>query len=80
METGNFLQEFIAGNTGGLIGILLGILASELIQFFLQWPTLISESSVILSFLVCAITGIFFGYYPALKASKLDPIEALHYE
>ncbi|MBW1654565.1 ABC transporter permease [Flavobacterium quisquiliarum] len=74
------VEAILISLTGGLIGILLGILASELIQFFLQWPTLISESSVILSFLVCAITGIFFGYYPALKASKLDPIEALHYE
>ncbi|MEO4006893.1 ABC transporter permease [Flavobacterium sp. CAU 1735] len=74
------VEAILISLTGGLIGILLGIIASKLIQIFLQWPTLISESSVILSFLVCAITGIFFGYYPALKASKLDPIEALHFE
>lgn len=74
------VEAILISLTGGLIGIILGIIASKLIQYFLQWPTLISESSVILSFLVCAITGIFFGYYPALKASKLDPIEALHYE
>ncbi|WP_428229506.1 ABC transporter permease [Flavobacterium sp.] len=74
------VEAILISLTGGLIGIILGIVASELIQFFLHWPTLISESSVILSFLVCAITGIFFGYYPALKASKLDPIEALHFE
>ncbi|UUC46556.1 ABC transporter permease [Flavobacterium cerinum] len=74
------VEAILISLTGGAIGIIVGIIASELIQYFLQWPTLISESSVILSFLVCAITGIFFGYYPALKASKLDPIEALHYE
>ena len=74
------VEAILISLTGGLIGILLGIITSKLIQIFLQWPTLISESSVILSFLVCAITGIFFGYYPALKASKLDPIEALHFE
>lgn len=74
------VEAILISLTGGLIGIVVGIVASELIQYFLHWPTLISESSVILSFLVCALTGIFFGYYPALKASKLDPIEALHYE
>jgi len=66
--------------TGGLIGVAFGITATKLVTIFLQWPNLITESSVILSFLVCFVTGVFFGYYPALKASNLDPIEALHYE
>lgn len=74
------VEAILISITGGLIGIVLGITASQLISTFLKWPTLVSESSILLSFLVCAITGIFFGYYPALKASKLDPIEALHYE
>lgn len=76
-----FLTEAILISiTGGILGVILGITASRLITLFLTWPTLVSESSVLLSFIVCAITGIFFGYYPAQKASRLDPIEALRYE
>ena len=76
-----FLTEAILISiTGGLIGVALGITATRLVTLFLHWPTLITESSITLSFLVCAITGVFFGYYPALKASRLDPIEALRYE
>ena len=74
------VEAILISITGGLIGIALGITSSKLISIFLKWPTLVSESSVTLSFLVCAITGIFFGYYPAQKASRLDPIEALRYE
>jgi putative ABC transport system permease protein len=76
-----FLTEAILISiTGGLIGVLLGITSARLVTLFLHWPTLITESSIVLSFLVCAITGVFFGYYPAQKASRLDPIEALRYE
>jgi len=74
------IEAILISITGGLIGVVLGITASKLITIILKWPTLISESSVILSFVVCAITGIFFGYYPAQKASRLDPIDALRYE
>ena len=66
--------------TGGIIGVILGISAAKLVTTFLSWPTLVTQSSVILSFVVCAVTGVFFGYYPAQKASRLDPIEALRYE
>jgi putative ABC transport system permease protein len=74
------VEAILISITGGLIGIGLGITTSKLINLFLKWPTLVSQSSITLSFLVCAVTGIFFGYYPALKASRLDPIEALRYE
>jgi len=76
-----FLAEAVLISiTGGIIGVLLGILSCALVTATLGWPTIISESSVVLSFVVCALTGIFFGYYPAQKASRLDPIEALRYE
>jgi len=76
-----FLTEAILISiTGGLLGVALGITASKLVTILLSWPTLITNSSILLSFLVCAITGVFFGYYPAQKASRLDPIEALRYE
>ncbi|WP_316822678.1 ABC transporter permease [Pedobacter gandavensis] len=74
------IEAVMISITGGVIGVLLGITAAIFIPSMLNWPTVISESSIVISFLVCAITGIFFGYYPALKASRLDPIEALHYE
>jgi len=76
-----FLMEAILISiTGGIIGVVLGIVSSNLVTLTLSWPTIVSESSVLLSFVVCAITGIFFGYYPAQKAARLDPIEALRYE
>lgn len=76
-----FLMEAVLISvTGGVIGVLLGFLSTQIVTLTLKWPTIISESSVLLSFVVCAMTGIFFGYYPAQKASRLDPIEALRYE
>jgi putative ABC transport system permease protein len=76
-----FLAEAVLISiTGGVIGVFLGIISCRLVTLILAWPTIISQSSVVLSFVVCALTGIFFGYYPAQKASRLDPIEALRYE
>jgi putative ABC transport system permease protein len=65
---------------GGMVGILLGLLISRLITQFFGWPTLISPSAILLSFIFAAGVGIFFGFYPACKAAQLDPIEALRYE
>jgi putative ABC transport system permease protein len=74
------IEAIMISIAGGLIGVGLGIAATKLVTLFLHWPTFVTQSSVILSFLVCFFTGVFFGYYPALKASRLDPIEALRYE
>lgn len=76
-----FLMEaVIVSIGGGLIGILLGVGVSSLIGKLASWPISVSNSSIILSFAVCTIIGVFFGWYPARKASALDPIEALRYE
>ncbi|MDR2731663.1 MAG: ABC transporter permease [Fibromonadaceae bacterium] len=66
--------------TGGFIGILFGACASYIVKFFANWPVSISVSSIAVSFSVCFATGVFFGWYPARKAARLDPIEALRYE
>ena len=76
-----FLAEaFTLSAFGGMIGITLGIVTSRLLTVAAKWPTLISADSVLLAFLFSAAVGIFFGYYPARKAARLDPIEALRYE
>ncbi len=74
------IEAVIISVTGGLLGILLGAAATWMISIFAHWPVQIDASSVILSFLVCTIIGIIFGFYPAAKASNLDPIEAIRYE
>ncbi len=74
------IEAIVISVTGGVIGVILGVSAAIIVPASLNWPTVVSEFSIVISFLVCAITGIFFGYYPALKASRLDPIEALRYE
>lgn len=76
-----FLTEAIVLSVlGGLLGIGAGILASRLLAKLGGWETLIVPGSILLAFLFSGSVGIFFGFYPARKASKLDPIEALHYE
>lgn len=74
------IEAVIISVTGGIIGIILGILASWLVNLIANWPVYIQLYSVVLSFAVCTVTGIFFGWYPAQKASNLDPIEAIRYE
>lgn len=74
------IEAVIISVTGGVIGIILGMLASWLVTVIAHWPVYIQMYSVVLSFAVCTITGVFFGWYPAKKASSLDPIEAIRYE
>jgi putative ABC transport system permease protein len=76
-----FLIEAITlSSLGGIIGILLGVGAAKLLSAVAGWPTLISASSITVAFLFSAAVGVFFGFYPARKASNLDPIDALRYE
>jgi putative ABC transport system permease protein len=76
-----FLIEAVAlSSVGGLIGIAVGIGASQLLSIYASWPTLISLTSIAVAFLFSAAVGVFFGFYPAREASRLDPIEALRYE
>ena len=65
---------------GGIIGIALGIGGSNAIAYFAEWRTVLALNSVVVAFGFAAAIGIFFGFYPARKASRLDPIEALRYE
>jgi len=66
--------------TGGITGILLGITASKVLSAVAGWPTVVSPLSIVLAFGFSGLVGIFFGFYPAYKASLLNPIEALRYE
>ena len=74
------IESILLSVFGGLIGILLGLAASRVVAALTSWPITVMMSSVILSFAVCSVIGVFFGWYPARKASDLDPIEALRYE
>jgi putative ABC transport system permease protein len=74
------IESILLSVFGGLIGILLGLLASKVVAALTSWPITVMIGSVILSFAVCSVIGVFFGWYPARKASELDPIEALRYE
>ena len=74
------IEAILISITGGILGILLGCGASAAVRWLGNWPVAIQPWSVILSFMVCTFTGVFFGWYPAKKAAALDPIDALRYE
>ena len=76
-----FLIEAVTlSSIGGLLGIALGIGGAKVLSAVKNWPTLVSAESIIIAFVFSAAVGIFFGFYPARKASQLDPIDALRYE
>lgn len=74
------IEATLISITGGLLGVILGVAASYIVKAVLSYPILIQPWSIVVSFLVCTIIGIFFGWYPARKASNLDPIEVIRYE
>jgi putative ABC transport system permease protein len=74
------VRALVLSLIGGIIGIILGVSVSQLISQFFKWPTLISLQALLLSFSFAGGVGIFFGFYPARKAARMDPIEALRYE
>lgn len=74
------IESILISVTGGLIGVVFGVGAALIVNGVAHFPIYIQPWSVVLSFAVCTVTGVFFGWYPAKKAAQLDPIEAIRYE
>lgn len=74
------IEAAVLSSIGGVVGIVFGIILSKLVSYFGGWPSQLSPISVAIAFLFSSMVGIFFGYYPAQKASRLNPIDALRYE
>lgn len=74
------IESILISVTGGLVGVIFGVGSAIIVNQVAHFPIFIQPWSVLLSFIVCTATGIFFGWYPAKKAARLDPIEAIRYE
>jgi len=81
----DIIRQFVVETTliavgGGTIGLLLGVAMSRIIASFAGWSTIVTGGSLLLAFSVSVLIGLVFGVYPAMKAARLDPVQALHYE
>ena len=74
------IEATLISFTGGLLGVLLGFVMSKVIAWLAGWSTIVTVSSILLAFLVSISIGLIFGIYPAVKAARLDPVEAIRYE
>ena len=74
------IEAILLSSLGGVMGVMLGIGASEFVSYYNGWPVLVSTSSVVIAVGLSAAIGVLFGFYPARKAAQLDPIDALRYE
>lgn len=74
------IESILISITGGIIGVITGLTLTFCISHFAGWPVSVSVTSIVISFAVCTVTGVFFGWYPARKAAQSDPINALRYE
>ena len=74
------LESVTLSCVGGLVGVILGIIGAKIVGNVQHWPILVTESSVGVSFVFSSLVGIFFGFYPAWRASRLNPIDCLRYE
>src|SRR5262249_22870466 len=74
------VEAVILSLIGGAVGTVLGMIGASTIADYFQWPTRVSPNAIALAFVFSAAIGVFFGYYPARQAARLDPIEALRFE
>jgi putative ABC transport system permease protein len=74
------LEAMVLSTLGGLFGVVVGVVGSQLVSVIAKWPTIVSIEAILLAVAFSGAVGIFFGFYPARKAAHLDPIQALRYE
>jgi putative ABC transport system permease protein len=74
------LEAVVLSSIGGVVGAVLGVVGAKLVSALANWPTIVPPDAIALAITFSAAVGIFFGFYPARKAARLDPIQALRYE